>query len=188
MRIAVYGGAQPKPGDEVFQQGILLGQWIGENGHTLLTGGYMGIMEAVSKGAAEKGGHVIGVTCVELENWRHTHANRWVMEEWKLPTLRERLWALLENSDLGIAMPGGAGTLAEISMLWNHQIIGILPASPIILVGEGWQKVFDSFFSHSDKYIAKHDRTHLHFAADVKEAIQLADRCSQSIKGSPTLK
>jgi uncharacterized protein (TIGR00730 family) len=180
MNIAVFGGAHSKPGDEAFQQGILLGEWIAQNGHTVLTGGYMGIMEAVSQGAAEKGGHVIGVTCEELENWRQTHANRWVKEEWKLPTLRERLWALLEKSDLGIAMPGGAGTLAEISMLWNHQIIGILPSSPIILIGEGWRKMFKVFFEESSIYIAERDCSHLQFAENLQKAIQIANGYIQS--------
>lgn len=188
MKIAVYGGAQPKPGDEAYQQGVLLGQWIGENGHTVLTGGYMGIMEAVSQGAAEKGGHVIGVTCLELEEWRNSKANRWVREEWKLPTLRERLWTILSNSDLGIAMPGGAGTLTEISMLWNHQIIGILPDSPIIVVGEGWQKMFEVFYSLLGNYIANQDRHHLHFAADVKHAIKIAEEYVKKKADSSSIK
>jgi uncharacterized protein (TIGR00730 family) len=172
MNITIFGGAQPRPGDAVYQQGILLGQLLAESGHTVLTGGYMGIMEAVSRGAAEKGGHVIGVTCKELEDWRHVGANQWVNEEWKLPTLRERLWSLLEHCDLGIAMPGGAGTLAEISMLWNHQIIGILPSHPIILVGEGWESVFASFYSTMGNYIADHDRAHLVFSPNVEDAVQ----------------
>jgi uncharacterized protein (TIGR00730 family) len=171
MNISVFGGSQPKPGDVVYQQSILLGQLLAESGHTVLTGGYMGIMEAVSRGAAEKGGHVIGVTCEEIENWRHVSANQWVQEEWKLPTLRERLWSLLEHCDLGIAMSGGAGTMAEISMLWNHQIIGLLPSHPIILVGEGWETIFGIFFSKLGKYITDQDRTHLVFSPNVDDAV-----------------
>jgi uncharacterized protein (TIGR00730 family) len=171
MNISIFGGSQPRPGDAVYQEAILLGQLLAESGHTVLTGGYMGIMEAVSRGAAEKGGHVIGVTCKEIENWRNVSANQWVQEEWKLPTLRERLWSLLEHCDLGIAMPGGAGTMAEISVLWNHQIIGILPAHPIILVGEGWKEIFTNFFSTLGNYTTEQDRTHLLFSPDVKDAV-----------------
>jgi uncharacterized protein (TIGR00730 family) len=173
MNIAVFGGSHPRPGDTVYQQAIVLGQLLAESGHTVLTGGYMGIMEAVSRGAAETGGHVIGVTCEEIENWRHVGANQWVQEEWKLPTLRERLWSLLEHCDLGIAMPGGAGTMAEISMLWNHQIIGILPAHPIILVGEGWKEIFKIFFSALENYTTEQDRTHLHFSPNVEDAVHM---------------
>lgn len=38
---------------------------LAERGHIVLNGGYIGTMEAVSRGAAEAGGHVIGVTCEE---------------------------------------------------------------------------------------------------------------------------
>ena len=171
MNISVFGGSQPRPGDIVYQKAIILGQLLAESGYTVLTGGYMGIMEAVSRGAAEKGGHVIGVTCQEIENWRHASANQWVQEEWKMPTLRERLWTLLEQSDLGIGMPGGIGTMAEISMLWNHQIIGILPSHPIILVGEEWKVIFNIFFSKLGNYMADQDRTHLFFSPNVEHAV-----------------
>ena len=171
MNISIFGGSQPKPDEVVYQQAILLGQLLAQSGHTVLTGGYMGIMEAVSRGAAEKGGHVIGVTCQEIENWRQVSANPWVQEEWKMPTLRERLWSLLKNCDLGIAMPGGAGTMAEISMLWNHQIIGLLPSHPIILVGEEWKIIFAIFFSKLGNYMADKDRTHLLFSPTVEDAV-----------------
>jgi len=50
-----------------------------------------GTMEAVSRGAAEAGGHVIGVTCEDIEKWRPIGANAWVKEEWRKKTLTERL-------------------------------------------------------------------------------------------------
>ena len=70
MRISVFGGSSPKPGDLAYEQAYYLGKLIGEAGYTVLTGGYIGTMEAVSRGAAEAGGHVIGVTCDQIENWR----------------------------------------------------------------------------------------------------------------------
>ena len=76
-------------------------------------------MEAVSRGASEAGGHVIGVTCVDIENWRKVGANRWVKEEWRKQTLIERLQALVEGCDAALALPGGPGTLTEVSLMWN---------------------------------------------------------------------
>ena len=55
-RITVFGGSQPKPGDEDYQQALRLGALLGSAGFTVLTGGYVGTMEAVSRGAAENGG------------------------------------------------------------------------------------------------------------------------------------
>jgi hypothetical protein len=62
MRISVFGGSQPKEGDAAYLEGIELGKLLAERGHIVLTGGYIGVMEAVSRGAREAGGHVIGVT------------------------------------------------------------------------------------------------------------------------------
>lgn len=89
MNVTVFGGSQPMPGDPAYQEAMNLGSLLAQSGHTVLTGGYIGTMEAVSRGASEAGGHVIGVTCDEIEIWRPTRANPWVKEEWHYKTLRE---------------------------------------------------------------------------------------------------
>ncbi len=70
MNITVFGGAQPKEGTPAYEEARTLGTLLAQRGHTVLTGGYMGTMEAVSRGACEAGGHVIGVTCIDIEEWR----------------------------------------------------------------------------------------------------------------------
>ncbi len=67
MRVSVFGGSQPKEGDAAYTEAQELGRLLAERGHTVLTGGYIGTMEAVSRGANEAGGHVIGVTCEDIE-------------------------------------------------------------------------------------------------------------------------
>lgn len=56
MNITVFGGAQPQTGTPAYQEAYLLGKILAGAGHTVLTGGYMGTMEAISRGAAEAGG------------------------------------------------------------------------------------------------------------------------------------
>lgn len=72
MNLTVFGGAQVKEGTAAYEEARELGVLLAQNGHTVLTGGYMGTMEAVSRGASEAGGHVIGVTCMDIEEWRKT--------------------------------------------------------------------------------------------------------------------
>ncbi len=62
----------PKKDHEAYEEARELGKFLAEHGHAVLTGGYMGTMEAVSRGACEAGGHVIGVTCEDIEEWRKT--------------------------------------------------------------------------------------------------------------------
>ena len=173
MKITVFGGAAPQPGDSAYEDARLLGYSLGKAGHTVLTGGYVGTMEAVSKGAYEAGAHVIGVTCEEIEAWRKRKANAWVKEEWHYPTLRERMYALRDHCDAAIALPGGVGTLAEISAAWNQVIIQ--PGNfihPLILVGAAWQKIMADLFIEQSQYLHPQDREMICFAADVKDAIQ----------------
>ena len=170
-RVAVFGGAQPKEGDPVYQMGLRLGQLLGQAGYTVMTGGYIGTMEAVSRGAAEAGGHVIGVTCEEIEAWRPVKANPWVMEEWRLPSLRQRLFAMIDNCSAAIALPGGIGTLTELALTWNHLLIEALPPKPLILVGEGWKATVEQFFKAFGNYIPENQRRWALFAPDVEQAV-----------------
>ncbi len=179
MNVTVFGGSQPRPEDQNYEQARKLGRLLAEAGHTVLTGGYMGTMEAVSRGASEAGGHVIGVTTAEIENWRPTKANRWVAEERRLPTLVERLIALTDAGDAAIALPGGIGTLAEIVLLWNRLAVDAVPPKPLILVGDGWRQVMDSFIENQGIYIPERDVEKLAFAADAEAAVELLKQLSQ---------
>lgn len=131
----------------------------------------MGAMEAVSRGASEAGGHVIGVTSNEIEAWRPGKPNEWVQEEWRFDTARERLFALIDNCDAAIALPGGAGTLAEISVLWKHMIVS--SPRPLILVGAGWQRIFDEMFTNFHDDVPPAQRRLLTFVPDVQAAFQI---------------
>jgi uncharacterized protein (TIGR00730 family) len=172
MNITVFGGSQPKEGTSAYEEARELGTLLAQRGHTVLTGGYMGTMEAVSRGACEAGGHVIGVTCEDIETWRSTKANQWVKEERRRKTLMERLAGLIEGCDAAMALPGGPGTLTEITLMWNLMIVESLPRRPLILVGRGWQSTFDQFFSEFETYMPTRQRELLYFANDVKTAVE----------------
>jgi hypothetical protein len=173
MKVTVFGGAQPKEGTAAYDEARELGALLAQSGHTVLTGGYVGTMEAVSRGAHENGGHVIGVTCEEIENWRGTKANQWVKEERKHKTLIDRMMELIQANDGAIALSGGVGTLAEIMLMWNLLIVESLPPRPLILVGSGWQSTFDQFFKEFQTYMPIRQQELIYFAEDVKTAVKL---------------
>jgi len=173
MRITVFGGSAPKPGSTAYQQAFRLGQLLGENGHTALTGGYIGTMEAVSRGCAEAGGHVIGITCEQIEAWRPVKPNHWVMEEMRYTNLNQRLLALIEECEAAIALPGGVGTLTEISMMWNQMQTHVTPLRPLVLVGSGWEHTFKTMFQWQEDYVPAEHRSYISFADDIETAFQL---------------
>jgi uncharacterized protein (TIGR00730 family) len=173
MNVTIFGGANAQSAANSYTDAFELGKNLAQAGHVVLTGGYIGTMEAASRGAAEAGGHVIGITCTEVEIWRGVKVNPWVIEERHYETLHERLLALVDGCDGAIALPGGVGTLLEIAMLWNRMIVDAVPHKPLILVGEGWRDILEHFFSAQDNYVSLPSRALITFARDTREAFAL---------------
>lgn len=173
-RITVFGGASPQPADPAYQQAYDLGALIGGAGYQILTGGYAGTMEAASRGAHDAGGHVIGVTCTALESWRPVPPNAWINEEMRYPTLRERMYALIDHCDVAIALPGGIGTLAEIAAMWSAMQTGEVERPVLIVVGEGWRQTFESLKDGQDGYIRAPHWDLLVFSPDIQDAFAQA--------------
>lgn len=112
-----------------------LGRLLVEAGWDVLTGGYDGLMGAVSRGAHEAGGHVVGVP---MRGWDHLAPNRWVGEarwvEDELARLRE-----FSRCDALVVLRGGSGTMAEMTVAWTNA--GTWP--PLLLVGPEWAEVVE---------------------------------------------
>jgi uncharacterized protein (TIGR00730 family) len=177
--ITVFGGSLPQPGDAAYQDALRLGSQLAKSGYKIQTGGYIGTMEAVSRGAAEAGGHVIGVTCDEIEVWRPVAPNHWIMEEKRCPTLRERLYVLIDDCDGAIALPGGIGTLAEIVCTWSQLQIHPETQKPLILIGPGWQATINSFKTELGEYIPLVDQNRISIAPDIESAIIILNQSNQ---------
>ena len=175
MRITVFGGSAPQPGQAAYLEAQHLGELLAKAGHEVVTGGYMGVMEAVSRGAVEAGGRAIGVTCQEIEDWRPIDPNQWNSEIDREKTLFDRLDVLIRQSDAWLAMPGGPGTLVEISLVWNLLIIHAVPQRPLILVGESWKRILDVFMAEHGIYLPQGDEPHLLFAKDADQAMNLLE-------------
>ena len=175
MNISVFGGSQPKEGDIAYTDAQELGRLLAQRGHTVLTGGYIGTMEAVSRGANQAGGYVVGVTCEDIEVWRTVKPNQWVKEERREKTLIGRLQVLIEGCDAALALPGGAGTLTEVALMWNLMIVESLLRRPLILIGGGWQSTFDQFFKDLEIYTSAKQRELLQFAEDIQKAVEMLE-------------
>ena len=79
---------------------------------------------------------------------------------------------LMDASQAAIALPGGPGTLAEIVLMWNRIQIDAMPKAPIILVGDGWKKVFETFFKEFKSFIPQDIVTNIKFASTIDEILK----------------
>ncbi|MCU0488476.1 MAG: LOG family protein [Anaerolineales bacterium] len=171
--VTVFGGSEPRPGDAAYLAAQRLGRFLAEAGFGVASGGYIGTMEAVSRGAAEAGGHVIGVTCAEIEAFRPNRANLWVKEEFRTETLPERILKMIQVCDAAIALPGGSGTLAEVALMWNLLYVRAIPVRPLILVGQEWQTTLSQFISLFERFVPPSQADLLAYAADGEAAVAL---------------
>lgn len=167
--ISVFGSAAPLPDTAAYLQALMVGRGLAEAGYAVATGGYIGTMEAVSRGASEAGGHVIGVTSAQIERFRPIQANRWVAEEIRYDSLRDRLMHLVLHNDGAVVLPGGIGTLGELSMTWNMMQVGEIPRRPFVLLGALWRDTIAAF-AHDD-YVNPRYIDLLTFAASADEAV-----------------
>jgi uncharacterized protein (TIGR00730 family) len=143
--ISVFGSSAPRPGSADYEAARTVGHLLAQAGFAVQTGGYSGTMAAASQGASEAGGHVIGVTSAQIEQFRPAPPNQWVVEDIRRQTLRERQLHLISNCHGAIVMPGGIGTLAEMAMMWSLVQVGELSPRPIVTVGGLWQRTLAAF-------------------------------------------
>ena len=114
MNITVYCGALTGANPEYAKRAKELGEWMAEKGHTLVYGaGDAGMMGAVSDGVIEKGGKAIGITpnfFIAAEVTR-TDLTEVIVSE----GMSDRREKMMEMADAFITLPGGTGTLDEVS-------------------------------------------------------------------------
>lgn len=167
--ISVFGSSSPQPDSEAYLEARQLGELLAESGFAVATGGYGGTMAAVSQGAAEVGGRVIGVTSTHMEKWRATPPNEWVAEEVRHNSQRDRLLHLVMNNDGMIALPGGIGTLSEVALAWSLIQTGEIPARPLILMGPTWRETIRVYAQV--EYIRPRDMDLIYLATSAETAV-----------------
>ena len=134
--ITIFGTGRAKPGDAAYTLAYETGKVLAQAGFVIANGGYGGTMLAAARGAAEAGGHVIGVTCSAFGGTANEYTTREVVTH----SLDERLDTLIKLGQAYVVMPGGTGTLLELAKVWELKNKGFLEKDrPIILVGGFWK-------------------------------------------------
>ena len=139
--IAVFGSSQVRADSAVYQEAEQVGKELARAGFAVMSGGYLGVMEAVSKGAKSVGGHVIGVTTDQIGLQFNVSPNPYLDDIVNFADLRDRLYYMVQNADGYLAMPGGIGTLHEIAETWELMRVGGIPRRPFLCYGNLWTDV-----------------------------------------------
>ena len=165
--VTVFGGAKcPEDSDE-YRLAEEVGSLLAGKGYTVCTGGYLGVMEAASKGARSAGGRVLGVTMNQFK----AEPNRWLTEKVATDHFYDRLQNLIQRSCGFVAFKGGMGTVTEVSLVWNKLTTRVIPPRPLVLVGECWPSIVEAWTTHL--VVSQEDVGLLRFARDAEGAVAL---------------
>jgi uncharacterized protein (TIGR00725 family) len=137
--VSVFGSSRPQESDPDYQDARALGRVLAENGFAICSGGYAGVMAAVSRGAKEAGGKTYGVTA----DFFSAKANPWIDVEVRVATWQERLFELIRLADGFVACKGGTGTLVELAVVWEMLNKSVMTAKPFAALGDFWQPIIE---------------------------------------------
>jgi len=169
--IVVFGGRHPVDGDLEYAEAVRLGSLLAMAKYAVMSGGYSGVMEAVSRGAMEAGGTTIGVT---MEIFGSLSPNRFLTREIRSRNFFERLEILTSSASGFVAMRGGMGTLTELSLIWNMLQTKTMEYKPTILVGRFWRPLLESVADHL--VISREELELFHYVGGAGEAVACLDQ------------
>ncbi len=170
--IVVFGGRHPVKGDREYSEAVRLGSLLAAARYRVMSGGYSGVMEAVSRGALEAGGETIGVT---MEIFRDLAPNPYLTREMRVRNFFERLETLTSSAQGFVAMRGGMGTLTELSLIWNMLQTKTMEYKPTVLVGKFWRPLLETVAGHL--VISPDELDLFQYVDSAEEAVARLDQC-----------
>lgn len=170
MKIAVYCGAN-KGNQKIYEEAAhSLGTWLADHQHTLVFGGgKAGLMGAVADAVLAKNGQAIGVIPTFLKERELAHPD--LTHMYVVDTMSQRKLKMAELAQAFIALPGGPGTLEEISEMVSWARVGQNPY-PCIFFNAGnyyapLEKMFDEMVENG--FLSPEDRSKVLFSDSLNE-------------------
>jgi uncharacterized protein (TIGR00730 family) len=174
--VTIFGGSKCGENSAEYEEAKELGRRLAEAGFTICTGGYLGVMEAASRGAREAGGRVFGIVMNQFKS----EPNRYLTDKVASNHFYERLQNLITRSVGFVALRGGMGTVTEVSLVWNKLQTGVLERRPMVLLGDCWKEVVQCW--REQLVVSEADVALLDFASDASEATRIIVEKSEGVK------
>ena len=165
--VTIFGGSKCTESSDEYREAKDLGARLAEAGYTICTGGYLGVMEAASRGAREKGGRVYGIVMNQFKS----EPNRCLTDKVASDHFYDRLQNLITRSVGFVAFRGGMGTVTEISLVWNKLQTKVLGSRPLVLVGDCWPPIVEAW--QKSLAVSNADVSLLDFAENAAEACEI---------------
>jgi len=144
-RICVFCGSSPGRQKKYLEAAASLGSLLAERQITLVFGGgKVGLMGEVARSAMRSGGEVIGVITRQL---MEREVAAWDISELRVvESMHERKASMAGLADAFIALPGGLGTLEELSEILTWSQLGLHTKPTGLLDIDGYYAPLTAFF------------------------------------------
>lgn len=143
--VSIFGSARLKPESKYYEMAVEIAEKITKLGFGIITGGGPGIMEAGNKGAFNAQGRSIGLNIdLPFEQHFNPYINKSYSMNFDYFFVRKVMF--VKYSQGFVVMPGGFGTLDELTEAMTLIQTNKIGKFPIVLVGsEFWGGLLDWF-------------------------------------------
>jgi uncharacterized protein (TIGR00730 family) len=179
--VTIFGSARFKHTHPYYDLCRKIGAAIAREGYTVMTGGGPGLMEAANRGAKDVGGQSVGCNIVLPHEQAH---NPYLDKVVNFYYFFVRKVMLIKYSYAYVIMPGGFGTLDEMTEAITLIQTGKLYDFPVILVGKEYWHGFYNFMQEvmvKNGTIAKADLDFVHMTDDPAEVARIVRETAQGI-------
>ncbi|HBH48529.1 MAG TPA: TIGR00730 family Rossman fold protein [Bacteroidales bacterium] len=150
--VTVYCASSRKVDEKYFKATLALAdELLRKNAKVIYGGGAVGLMGAIADRYVEKRGRIKGVIpefMVKVE-WAHPNVDDMLI----VTDMHDRKKKLIENTDAVIALPGGTGTLEELSEVITLKRLGKF-SKPILMLNT------DGFYTPLNEFLNKMAEEH----------------------------
>lgn len=142
-KIAFFGDAAVSENSTTYQMAYQAAKKLAKLGYTIVNGGGPGVMNAATKGADSVGGKTESVTFYpeHASGFEGRYLANNTDHEIKTDNYIERMYRLMEESDVFLIFKGGTGTISELGTAWVLAKLYYGHHKPFILVGSFWRPV-----------------------------------------------
>jgi len=143
-RVTIFGSARLKPGTLAYKSVKQLAAELTKMGCDIISGGGPGLMQAANEGVHSLQPNALKRSVgIRVELPFEQEVNPFVGQAYEHRTFFSRLHHFMIMSDAFVVVPGGIGTLLELSLAWQLLQVRKLYNTPLILVGKMWPKLVE---------------------------------------------
>jgi uncharacterized protein (TIGR00730 family) len=176
-RVTIFGSARLKAGTPAYNAVKKLAAELTKMGCDIISGGGPGLMQAANEGAHSIEKATQRSVGIRVELPFEQEVNPFVGQAYEHRTFFSRLHHFMIVSDAFVVVPGGIGTLLELSLAWQLLQVRKLYNTPLIVVGKMWAELIEwgrgSMLHKGNELASEIDFTIPHCVNTIEECVAL---------------